>query len=113
MLIQPIVENSVRHGLFHRPDSGMITVLIKKIGSDLHLIVADNGIGIKASQAMKQSNTTNHESHASDILNEKIELLNSFSQYNITLSNEELNPEDLKYKGTLTKIVIKGIFYEF
>ncbi len=113
MLIQPIVENSVRHGLFHRPDSGMITVSIKKIGTDLHLIVADNGIGIKASQAMKQSTTTNHESHASDILNEKIELLNSFSQYNITLFTGELNPEDPKYKGTLTKIVIKGIFYEF
>lgn len=87
-----------------------------KIINDANILRSDldylNNIWV-GSQAMKQNHTTNHDSRATDILNEKIELLNSFSQYNITLFTGELNPEEPKYKGTLTKIVIKGIIYEF
>ncbi len=42
-LLQPIVENAVKHGISKRADSGLITVMIFERDGWLHLAVADNG----------------------------------------------------------------------
>ncbi len=42
-LLQPIVENAVKHGISKRADSGTITVTIFEHDAWLHLTVADNG----------------------------------------------------------------------
>ena len=46
MLIQPYVENAVRHGLRHRADKGgLIRIRMQQQGKGLLVIVEDNGIG--------------------------------------------------------------------
>lgn len=42
-LLQPIVENAVKHGISKRADGGLITVTIFERDGWLHLTVADNG----------------------------------------------------------------------
>jgi len=44
-LLQPIVENAIRHGIAHCEDSGRIETSVKRIGSRMHLQVRDNGPG--------------------------------------------------------------------
>lgn len=46
LLLQPLVENAVRHGVSRRSLSGEIRIVAKHEGSDLHLWVRDNGPGI-------------------------------------------------------------------
>ncbi len=46
MLLQPIVENSVKHGISKSISSGEITLIARKNGSNLEIILNDNGIGI-------------------------------------------------------------------
>ena len=46
MMLQPIIENSIRHGLSTKVDGGMIRVRSRLIEERLHLTVEDNGIGI-------------------------------------------------------------------
>jgi two-component system, LytTR family, sensor kinase len=46
MMLQPILENSIRHGLGSKVDGGMIRVHISLTAGRLHLIVEDDGIGI-------------------------------------------------------------------
>jgi len=46
MLLQPLVENSIRHGLSSKVDGGTIRVRSRLEGSRLHITVEDDGVGI-------------------------------------------------------------------
>lgn len=46
LLIQPLVENAVVHGLEQESGSGMVRLEIRREGSDLRVSVEDNGVGI-------------------------------------------------------------------
>jgi two-component sensor histidine kinase len=45
MILQPIVENAIRHGIAHRPAGGRISISAKRRAGDLLLRVEDNGPG--------------------------------------------------------------------
>ena len=46
MLLQPIVENSIKHGLSSKLDGGQITIRTSYAGGRLVIEVEDNGVGI-------------------------------------------------------------------
>lgn len=46
MLLQPLVENSIRHGLSSKVDGGTIRVRSRLVGKRLQIIVEDDGVGI-------------------------------------------------------------------
>jgi two-component system LytT family sensor kinase len=46
MLLQPLIENSIRHGLATKVDGGMIRVRTYLADGRLHLVVEDDGVGI-------------------------------------------------------------------
>jgi two-component system, LytTR family, sensor kinase len=46
MLLQPLVENSIKHGLSSKVEGGTIRIRAHRNGSRLHLLVADDGVGI-------------------------------------------------------------------
>jgi two-component system LytT family sensor kinase len=46
MLLQPIIENSIRHGLSSKVDGGMIRVRSWLAEGKLQLVVEDDGVGI-------------------------------------------------------------------
>ena len=45
-ILQPIVENSIKHGLTTKIDGGEIVIKVKQIGDKLYFEVSDTGIGI-------------------------------------------------------------------
>ena len=47
LILQPIVENAVRHGLRPKKNGGTIEIRSQVRDGDLHIIVMDNGIGIE------------------------------------------------------------------
>ncbi len=50
MLLQPLIENSIRHGLASKVDGGTIRVRTYLAEGRLHLIVEDDGVGIPESR---------------------------------------------------------------
>ena len=46
MLLQPLVENSIKHGLRSKVEGGTIRIRTYRTGSRLHLLVEDDGVGI-------------------------------------------------------------------
>jgi two-component system LytT family sensor kinase len=46
MLLQPLVENSIRHGLSNKVDGGTVRVRSRLQGHRLQVIVEDDGVGI-------------------------------------------------------------------
>jgi two-component sensor histidine kinase len=51
MLIQPLVENAIKHGLDPLPEGGTLHILIKQEGDKLEITVRDDGQGLDASRA--------------------------------------------------------------
>ncbi len=47
MLLQPIVENAIRHGLEPKVEGGFVHVTARRSGSRIHIIVQDNGLGFQ------------------------------------------------------------------
>jgi two-component system LytT family sensor kinase len=50
MLLQPLVENSIRHGLASKVDGGTIKVRSRRLGTQLQILVEDDGVGIPESR---------------------------------------------------------------
>lgn len=53
MLLQPLVENAVRHGVCRRPGPGRITIRAQRRDSTLELRVEDNGPGLNGSKGAR------------------------------------------------------------
>ena len=47
LVIQPLVENAIYHGIKYLEHKGMIAVMGGKVGDNIHLIVQDNGVGME------------------------------------------------------------------
>jgi LytS/YehU family sensor histidine kinase len=50
-LLQPLIENAIHHGIAPRIGSGCIVIRTRRLGSELHLEVRDNGLGLRATVA--------------------------------------------------------------
>lgn len=47
LIIQPLVENSIRHGLMKRKSGGTVKVTVKKENEEILISIKDNGVGIE------------------------------------------------------------------
>jgi sensor histidine kinase YesM len=71
MLIQPFVENAIRHGILKGPREGELTVEFTNNEKFLKVTITDNGIGIFSSQQQKLK--TDHQSMALTVTKERLE----------------------------------------
>ena len=46
LILQPLVENALRHGLWPHPDGGELAIVARRIGAELELEVIDEGVGL-------------------------------------------------------------------
>ncbi len=50
LVLQPLVENSIKHGIGPKPTPGQIEIRSRRVGSMLELEVRDNGVGLSAAR---------------------------------------------------------------
>jgi ligand-binding sensor domain-containing protein/two-component sensor histidine kinase len=76
MLIQPVVENSILHGIRHMDKEGLIIISFSLSGETGRLIctVEDNGIGREESKNLYNSQGKTHSSMGSQIIQQRADL---------------------------------------
>ncbi|HRG69343.1 MAG TPA: histidine kinase [Saprospiraceae bacterium] len=62
LLVQPVVENSFRHGLYHSDNRGLLKIKFNKVGNSIVCVVEDNGIGRQLSKKINKWKNKNHVS---------------------------------------------------
>ena len=104
-MIQSFIENAVNHGLFHKKDGhGLLELSIEKIDNRLHIIVADNGIGLKAAQEIKEKMHRKEASRALEIVRERTSLYNKKMEADIDLKIENRLDSKGKIIGTIVTL---------
>ncbi len=76
MLIQPYVENAIKHGLLHKSTERKLRIEFLKENKTLVVFIDDNGIGRKKSQEMKMAKPMGHKSFATEANKKRLQLLN-------------------------------------
>ena len=54
LMIQPLVENAIYHGLEHKVGTGSIHLLIKREDQDVLIVVEDNGVGTRGAEISRR-----------------------------------------------------------
>lgn len=73
MLLQPIIENAVVHGVLPLEDrKGHISIAFQLMANDLEITIRDNGIGRKASMELNLRKDHYHQSFGVDISKERV-----------------------------------------
>ena len=107
MLIQPFVENAVKHGVAHKTTQSKIAINIYFIHQMIVIEISDNGIGRKESSRINQ-NRKNHESKGIQLVKSKIEIVKLKYNLKIDLKFEDIDNET--EKGT--KVILKIPLYD-
>ncbi len=103
MLIQPLVENSIRHGLRNIKSGGKININISKINtSGIKILVEDNGIGINKLNI----NDKEKSSKGIKIIKDRIKTYSEIIKKEITIEFIDLNYNNQNKVGTLVKVFI-------
>lgn len=77
MLLQPLIENAIIHGITPLKTKGVIDLVVRKNEQVLILSVNDNGVGRKESARLKNFRKDGvHKSFANQIMKERIDIFN-------------------------------------
>ena len=81
LLVQPIVENSIYHGIKYLQDEGIITIKAEDRGDRIAMIISDNGVGMRKetlNSLLDRNSTHEHSSEGNGIgllnIDERIKL---------------------------------------
>ena len=109
MLIQPFVENAVRHGLMHKKGFKKVRVSFE-LGDALICVIEDNGIGRSAAKKIKDRQKS-HQSFSVESIKTRFEILQEIYGGNLGITYEDLeeNGRALGTRVVLT-IPIKRIY---
>lgn len=109
MMLQPIVENAVNHGLFHKQGKGLVTVQFNYLDEvSYQVIIEDNGIGIKKAKLLKTKKSSKVVSHSSNVLEERLELLNLSKDWEVSCTFDDLS-ETTNNSGTRVTLMFKEL----
>lgn len=102
LIIQPYVENAIKHGLANKKgDGGLLKIDIKRAEHAILLEISDNGVGM--ANATLKSKPGTWRSHGLDISRERIRLFNDEKVASVKISYLTDHPND---PGTFVSVTL-------
>ncbi len=110
MIIQPFVENAVKHGVsLTEGKKGMVRVTFEKTAHTVTCIIEDNGQGINASKNVSKNvgEETYYTGMGNTITEKRIAAMNSMHEEKIILQVQDKSESDPIGEGTIVKITFE------
>ncbi|OJV98510.1 MAG: hypothetical protein BGO52_12065 [Sphingobacteriales bacterium 44-61] len=104
LIIQPFIENAIWHGILPK-NGGRVTVTIRQEPDCFICMIDDDGIGREMSIRNKSGQTSTYESKGMKLVQSRLNLHNTISQYGGTA--EVLDKYDEEGKPIGTTIILK------
>jgi LytS/YehU family sensor histidine kinase len=95
MLLQPIIENAVWHGLRYKKEKGFLNVTFAKAEKGILVTITDNGIGREKSKEIKTEHQKKRDSKGLGNIKNRVALLNELHDCKIGMeaSDAGLTPD--------------------
>ncbi len=102
MILQPFVENAIKHGILPKEGTGTVTVQFRLQDETLVCNIIDDGIGRKQAMQNKEKSIQANKSRGLQLIVSRVEMLSELD-YNI-----KIGFEDPETGGTVVVITIQG-----
>ncbi len=106
MLLQPYIENAIKHGLMGKIDNRILDLSIKpKSVDEIIITIDDNGIG-REQASLRRKNTLKHQSMGMSINDERVQLLGITNDLHIEIEIIDKKLPDGHAGGTTVVITL-------
>lgn len=108
MLIQPYVENAIKHGLLHKKIDRKLWVRFY-LGNDTNVVICeveDNGVGRERAMEFQKKRKSDHESFATKATDDRLALINNNKNQKIGITTQDLCDAQNNPLGTKISITI-------
>jgi LytS/YehU family sensor histidine kinase len=109
LMIQPLAENAIWHGLMHQEGNKKIIIRFNRSNEMVTCTIEDNGIGIRQSEKMKRVNKP--PSVGLDNLRNRIKIINEKYGMCCSLEITDLSEQNDQQTGTLAKLQFKTLIH--
>jgi hypothetical protein len=106
LLLQPYVENALRHGVRYLKEvDGVIVLSFIEYAGLLECVIEDNGIGREKAMELKAVNPIEYQSRGMSLTAERIALLNEGQEKKIEVIIEDLKNGNGRASGTRIRVL--------
>lgn len=105
MLLQPYIENAIKHGLMNKPSDRKLWLRIETMPYKTLITIEDNGIGREQASLLRK-NIFKHQSMGMNINDERVKLLSITSDWHIDIQIIDKKTPDDKSDGTKVMIYL-------
>lgn len=109
MLIQPYVENALKHGLLHKKDNRELRITLEAAPKNDTIVccIEDNGVGRVKALEIKEKRDKIHKSFGTQATQDRLDLLNHGKEHQIGVAIEDLYDKNTQAAaGTKVTITI-------
>ena len=106
LILQPIVENSILHGLKKKTAPGHINIVITEKKGLLHVVVEDNGIGRSNHKKASEYPLIKSESLGIKLTEDRLKILNKMHGIEAGLHITDLYTEKNEPAGTRVELYL-------
>ncbi|HEX7847404.1 MAG TPA: histidine kinase, partial [Chitinophagaceae bacterium] len=100
MMIQPLVENAIWHGLMNSEGEKKLTISFTQHGNRISCVIEDNGIGIQRSEELRKEYRPMHRSMGLENLRNRIRIMNEKYKTDCTMVITDLAETGSGHSGT-------------
>jgi len=104
MMVQPLIENAIEHGIKPKAGKGRVDVRFKKLETVIVIEVEDNGVGRNYRKGEEGSTNGDHSGLALVILKERLESLNKGRAKGNKMEIIDLYYDENQPSGTLVRL---------
>jgi hypothetical protein len=91
LLLQPFVENAIRHGIQHSLGEKSLEIKVSKLKNGVEIKITDNGIGREKSAELNAKHRKDHESFATQAIHDRIEMLKELQKMEVSIEIIDLD----------------------